>query len=436
MAQLRPNMNAICLVIDRLHAGYLGGYGNRWVQTPELDRLTAESFVFDHATLDSPDLASLYRSWWHGHHACESVPTLDPSLSLPTRLKQAGIATTFMTDDPAALAALPADVAAQIDTMLLDVPRPTRPARDVRLAHLGQVFDAALTWLESAPSPFLLWLHIGSLGITWDAPVELREHYRDEEDPEFEYGVDVPQFVLPANYDPDQLQAILQAYAAQITLLDEHVGHFIDCIRDSSLSADTLISLVGGRGLPLGEHRRVGPYDEALCGELIHTPWLMRFPDRLGALCRSDALVQPADLGATLADWWKITPATTEPRVAKSLLSIVRDEVTVIRDRAICRNSWGERGIRTARWYLRQTADQPAPGDEPSRASPNHADAQNQIHLFGKPDDRYEVNEVADRCPDIANELQRSLAEFEVACDQGTLDNLSPLAEVVTHRQA
>ena len=27
-------MNAICLVVDRLHAGYLGAYGNAWIDTP------------------------------------------------------------------------------------------------------------------------------------------------------------------------------------------------------------------------------------------------------------------------------------------------------------------------------------------------------------------------------------------------------------------
>ena len=42
---LTSRMNAICLVIDRLHCGYLGCYGNAWVGMPGIVRLAAESFV-------------------------------------------------------------------------------------------------------------------------------------------------------------------------------------------------------------------------------------------------------------------------------------------------------------------------------------------------------------------------------------------------------
>ena len=40
-------MNAIIVAIDRLHAGYLGCYGNAWILTPAFNRLAAEGFVFD-----------------------------------------------------------------------------------------------------------------------------------------------------------------------------------------------------------------------------------------------------------------------------------------------------------------------------------------------------------------------------------------------------
>ena len=49
-------MNAILLVIDRLHAGYLGAYGNGWIATPAIDRLAAEGFVFDQCLIDSPQV--------------------------------------------------------------------------------------------------------------------------------------------------------------------------------------------------------------------------------------------------------------------------------------------------------------------------------------------------------------------------------------------
>ncbi len=46
--------NVVCLVVDRLHSGYLGAYGNSWIATPNIDRLAAESFLLDRGYVDSP----------------------------------------------------------------------------------------------------------------------------------------------------------------------------------------------------------------------------------------------------------------------------------------------------------------------------------------------------------------------------------------------
>ena len=71
-------MNAICLIVDRLNAGYLGSYGNAWTETAHFDRLAAESFVFDQVLVDSPDVGLLYRSYWQGWHAMRAdVPPAD-----------------------------------------------------------------------------------------------------------------------------------------------------------------------------------------------------------------------------------------------------------------------------------------------------------------------------------------------------------------------
>ena len=71
-------MNAICLVFDRLHAGYVGAYGNSWIETPSFDRLASQAFLFDRALIDSPELERLYRSYWQGWHAlCPAAPEVE-----------------------------------------------------------------------------------------------------------------------------------------------------------------------------------------------------------------------------------------------------------------------------------------------------------------------------------------------------------------------
>ena len=97
-------MNAICLVIDRLHAGYVGAYGNTWIETPAMNRLASQSFLLDQALIDSPDLERLYRSYWQGWHAA-CPPPEGPRPSLAARLRAAGVATALLGDEPRRVAA-------------------------------------------------------------------------------------------------------------------------------------------------------------------------------------------------------------------------------------------------------------------------------------------------------------------------------------------
>ena len=177
---------------------------------------------------------------------------------------------------------------------------------------------------------------------------------------------------------------------------------------------------MGLRGRAVGEHRRVGLWPGALCEETIHIPWLLRFPDGLGAAARSQALVQPPDLAATLADWWRLDAnAVPQPgRFARSLLPLVRDEASTWRDQAGLISPTGEQGIRSRAWYLR-SAGEPLAGDEPGTAS----------WLYAKPDDRYEANDVRPRCEPIAEALEQARAEFETRASTGRLDQLTPLEE-------
>ncbi len=52
-------MNAICIIVDRLQAGYLGPYGNTWIDTPSFDRLASQSFLLPR---NSYEMAEFQRS--------------------------------------------------------------------------------------------------------------------------------------------------------------------------------------------------------------------------------------------------------------------------------------------------------------------------------------------------------------------------------------
>ena len=98
--------------------------------------------------------------------------------------------------------------------------------RKIDATHFGRCFVEMIEWLESATGPYMLWCHLGGLGTTWDAPLSFRQSYQDEGDPPPPEGADVPDRMLPANYAPDELLGITQAYSGQVSLLDTCLGGF------------------------------------------------------------------------------------------------------------------------------------------------------------------------------------------------------------------
>jgi arylsulfatase A-like enzyme len=437
-------MNAICLVIDRLHCGYLGCYGNTWVGTPGLDRLASESFVLDGAYIDSPQLDSLYRSYWLGEHALargrQDGRIGNPSYGLPQLLSAAGVSTGLVTDaTEVARHPLTAGFGQCVE---VSTDWPARPPAELEDTQMARFFSAVLDALRDAQPPFLLWLHSQGMAGPWDAPRDLRERYVAEDDPSPPDFTRPPALRLPAEPDPDELLGIRQAYAAQVAVLGACVETLADALRESKHAGDTLLVLLSARGYCLGVHGMVGTpsgESEPLYGELTSIPWLVRFPDGVGAADRSGAFVQPADLFATLADWYGLladsgplpcgplappadsrqnSPGTatqsgrelaeqvgyTRRQVGQgSLLSLASGDVSALRDRAAIVSPSGEQALRTPAWYAR------------------FLDAE-RAELYLKPDDRWEVNDLACRCSDVVEAMRKALDDCQA--DTGAPRNL------------
>ncbi len=95
---------AVVLILDGLGAGYLGPYGNTWIETPTFNQLASQSWLLEQALIDSPNLELLYRSLWTGRHA--ALPDASPPSagSLLQRLDRAGVSTLLITDEAACAA--------------------------------------------------------------------------------------------------------------------------------------------------------------------------------------------------------------------------------------------------------------------------------------------------------------------------------------------
>jgi arylsulfatase A-like enzyme len=273
----------------------------------------------------------------------------------------------------------------------------------------------AIDWLQATSAspatldrPFLLWIHSCGMQGPWDAPSEYREQFADEDDPA------PPEFVAPPvrwvfdDEDPDQLLGVQHAYAGQISLLDSCLEVFLEACQAGPEDSQPLLLLTSPRGYPLGEHRGIGPVDEAIYGEHLHVPCLIRYPDGSHALVRCHELVQPSDLFATLLDWFACRGGANW---GQSLARLLDGQTGSDRAAAV---SGSCRALRTPAWFLHCTGD-------------------SKYELFAKPDDRWEANEVSDRCRDLLPGLIALLDEFQRAASTGETSQLSEIPQTIAN---
>jgi arylsulfatase A-like enzyme len=381
--------NVIVLVVDRLGAGYLGPYGNTWIDTPSVNRLAAQSMVVEFAIADTIELPRLYRSYWRGQHAAadqKSAPAVADIIQ-PTEIHSA------LVTDAAEIADL-ADARSFDERLVLTPSSAPVAATEIEDTELARVFAATLDWMQRAPEPFLLWVHARGMEGAWDAPLEFRNQFADEDDPSPPTLVRPPMKRMEPGHDPDELLGLQHAYAGQVALLDVCLGAMLETLDGLPYREQTMMIATSPRGYPLGEHGRVGACDLSLYGESIHVPWLLRLPRSDVAGLRCLDFVQPPDLCATVLDWLDLSSGD-EPRWGQSLLPLVEGVQQPWRDRTLS-VAGGFTAFRSRAWALHR-----------------HPDGRRE--LYAKPDDRLEANEVSTRCPEAIEGLEAAAAEFSKA---------------------
>ncbi|MFM2094504.1 MAG: hypothetical protein RIS70_1628 [Planctomycetota bacterium] len=437
---MTQNRSAVVLVFDRLGASFLGPYGNTWLETSGWNRLASESMLWEQCLSDSAELPSIYRSFWYGQHAVagDSIPAWP---SLIERLNQAGVHTVLLTDDPV-VARHPGAKSFEECVELTDADN-TEPCEHPADCAISQFLARLLSIQEELPEPYLIWAHSRGMAGPWDAPLESRDAFRDEEDPPAYEGVEPPRLRLPAGYDPDQVFPWVQAYAAQVQLLDVALQCYLD---DPRRLETTALAVTSARGFPLGEHRMVGEVesseDSSACGisphetgnaqplgttsidskstdrlhprlyqETLHVPLVWRDPNGNHAGWRRQDFVQHPDLPASLLAWFQLEP---DPRWwGRSFLVERSAEIAAS---VLGRAGSRERALRTPAWFLREDRS-----SEESRAE-----------LYVKPDDRYEINDIASRCPDIVELLQSAVELFQQYVDRQQRDEMPKLPREIT----
>lgn len=394
-----PPDGLLVVTVDRLPAWMLPAYGATWVAMPAIDALAARGVVFDRVITPSTAPAETCR---------DLAGTGDrDGPSVMRAAAERGWSVALVTDDPSVAEWL-SDVDGMHVTLVPAVAKRDEAVED-GATELARLVAAAIDVIRSGRHR-VVWCHVASLGVVWDAPQPYRDRYVDPEDPPPPAGAGVPSFGVDADTDPDLIVGARQAFAGQLSLLDAEIGRLFATVLGGGGSSAMNAApgwaalFAGVRGLPLGLHGWVGVGGEDVPhGELVHVPAILVDAAGRMAAQRYGGLVLPADLGSTLAELIAASPSrppALEPDVpwrGASLAGLFEDWSVVARDRIIVGEA--EAGaIITPSWHcLFRRGGAAAAGSA-------------GIRLFAKPDDFFELTDVANRCPTVVEPLAAFIA--------------------------
>jgi hypothetical protein len=351
------------LVIDQLPASLLGPYGNTTIETASFNRLAAESLLFDFAFAESLDLRASYRRLWTGIETdAERILVTDDS-------------------DVASLAQTTFD-----RVILIEQPVASESASSPAGTQIANFFAQVSAWIaEELDAGQLCWIHSRGLGGDWDAPYDLRLKFVGEDDPLPPQFIQSPRVEFESSpVDPDRLLGYQQAAAAQVVLLDDCLGVLTEQMDELAVQIPVLFVCTSPRGFGLGEHGLVG-VDQQLFSEAVQVPLIIRFPcntrfaservGRSGSLTsiRVLAPLVQAWLNGQLEELGDLLERIDQihPEKSAEIMAIGNDDFEM---------------VQTHAWKLIRKGD-------------------GNVQLFAKPDDRWEINDVSDRCPLVVEKL-------------------------------
>jgi arylsulfatase A-like enzyme len=438
-------MNAIVLSFDRLPVSFLACLGNNWIETPHFDRLAAQSACFHQHFAESLTDDTVRHAWWSGRYECRRTGEAPTCELLPAALAARGVTLRLLLET-----ATPVDRSAQeLSRLFPDCTELIAGAdglevtpEDTPFLRLVARAQRDLRRLRTSRSePWLLWIKSRGVPEPWLPPAEYARKFLDvdedesaddeqlsESDDELEDSRDDDidnqidaddsgtllemsdsQFAdllsgasrLPptraereamSDFDRALTRKVLGGYLA---LLDDGLGRLLEAIDHSAAGEPTLLIVTAARGLTVHEAGVLRDEWGSSAEELVHVPLLIRTPGVPHGV-RRQTLTQPVDLFPTLCDWFGLErPGTLE---GETLLPTIRGEGAESSRLAYAADGRGLTAVRTADHYLVQRSAEPG-----AEAIPR---------LFAKPEDAWEVNELAAQSPHVVEELAGAGARF------------------------
>lgn len=315
-APLGPNERPsfVVLLVDTLRADYLGAYGFDGSISPNLDRLAAESFLFENcfanAPWTKPSIATLFTSLppavhgvtgmgkasWSGEGGLTQVLP-EEAETIAERFQGAGYRTAAFVANPFISPRYGFSQGFEVFE---------------RKEKTEAVLASARQWLAERASdreaPFFLYLHVMDVHGPYDAPRRDFEAIRQMDRgvsptlTEEEYAR-IPEYLRETEWAAEQerygLRSWRAKYGAGIHAFDRGIGPFLEELRTSGLLDRAYFVLTSDHGEELMEH---GGWNHGanLYDHQLHVPLLIRKPLAEDAGRRIASLVSLVDLMPTL----------------------------------------------------------------------------------------------------------------------------------------
>ena len=268
-----PKLNLLLITLDTTRADHLGCYGDTAARTPNLDQLARDGVRFaqcvcscpltlpSHTSLMTGVNPYVHGARWNGtSYVSAANQTLAESLQAAGYRTRAAIA-SFVLNRQFGLA--------QGFEVYHDVVPPAAGAPLEAERRADAVCTDAIDLLQSLHGErFFLWVHF--------------------------YDPHLP-YVSQQHPDPTSPEA----YADEISFMDEHVGRLLGELQRLKLDANTLVVAVGDHGEGLGQHDEP-THGYFLYESTLHVPLILRCPGVLGAGQAVAAPVRTIDVAPTI----------------------------------------------------------------------------------------------------------------------------------------
>lgn len=366
----RPNLLIVC--VDALRADALGTYGSTSGATPMIDRIAAESVVFENAfsvaSWTKPTVPTILTGLYPSQHGVlvnrkETTDILaDRIVTLAERLSAAGYQTGAFVEN------------AQLNARSSGL----NQGFSVYEEELGDALHVThrfLRWLERGDRrPFFAYVHVldphlpyRPEGTASGAALTTRARLDS-----VEWGMNTNNWRLlrsavregVVKLGPDDALTLRGLYDGEVAFTDAVLGRLFDLLKVRGYLQSTLVMITADHGEGFLEHGKLdhgyGPYDE-----LIHIPLIVHLPGNGGTGRRVHTQVSQVDITPTILDAAGLDKATELP--GRSLLKLApradqSSDQPVLTIELIGKESIAS--LRTPRFKYMRSRDTSAPGTE------------------------------------------------------------------------